>query len=604
MGRAAEAEAVSAVSDTYTLKLVDKILEPLKRIEAAAERVGGVMERLEKMAGGGLGFLKLAGAAGIAYAGLKGMGGVLEGVLHLMEKGAHGAWELGKSFVEAARFAGASKRSFDIFLGEGMGEKAFAGALRFGNVLPQDERDVVKTAQALAGSGYSGKRLEAANAALADIDALRGSQYSQNLLLHFQRLQNEARPQARDVNMAAIDAGTGLGGIFKQIYKQMGKALPSDPDSEHGLHQMTKQYEEWVKEGKVGGRSVANAIMFAIEERFDKGEGLGAAAKKLGLGTLGGLISNLEAAPQRFLMQLGIEKMSGIQSLMGFMKKLLEYFDLANPKGQALAKTAGRLVETLFGGLDKIKDDDLARFFEAGLKVAEKFADVIKSAWEWLDQMLHSDTSALVAATGKAMLEVGKLLGQGIWEGFKLAFSGKEEADKKRYGGMTEGQYNALGKELGEQAVRKGEIDAEIIRRGGGAEGAGTRALVEYLDKRGGLPDALAGQVSSAKEHYNPGDYQGMDPDKAAEMAAEAQEIMKRVGEDAAEGLEGGARKKLRSHSPSMAMDEVGVDAVDGLLQGVKRRIAQLREGGMDDELDPLINLLRQSAARVGAPAR
>lgn len=579
---------MSAVSDTYTLKLVDKILEPLKKIEAAAGKVGDTMERIEKMASGGAGFLKLAGAVGVAYAGLKGVGGVLEGVLHLMEKGAHGAWELGKSFVEAARFAGASKRSFDIFLGEGMGEKAFAGALRFGNVLPMDERDVVKNVQALAGSGYKGDRLEAANAALADIDALRGSQYSQNLLLHFQRLQNEARPQARDVNMAAIDAGTGLGGIFKQIYKQMGKALPTDPDSEHGLHQMTKQYEEWVKEGKVGGRSVANAIMFAIEERFDKGEGLGAAAKKLGMGTLGGLISNLEAAPQRFLMQLGIEKMAGIQSLMGFMKKLLEYFDLANPKGQALAKTAGRLVDTLFGGLDKIKDDDLARFFESGLKVAEKFTDVIRSAWEMADRLMHGSWAELKNALGGVLKDVGAMLGQGIWEGFKLAWKGTSPVGRPDAPGTR-----AIDPYAGqvERATRKDQLEASRVM---------ARPVERFIERQT-AGDPLAARLESSFEHFTP--EQG-NPALGDEMAAEAREVMAKVGKAGGDGMEGGARRQLRSHSPSMAMDEVGVDAVDGLLQGVKRRIAQLRDGGMDDELDPLINLLRQSAARVGAAAR
>lgn len=593
---------MAAVKDTYTLQLLDKILEPLKRIEAQAEKVGGVMERLEKMAGSGLGLAKLAGAAGVAIAGLGLLGGAVTGVIGLMEKAAHGAWEFGKSVVEAARFAQASKLSFDIFLGKGQGEGVFNRTLAFGNVLPIDERDVVKTAQALAGSGYTGKRLDAANAALMDIEALRGSQYSQNLLLHFQRLQNEARPQARDVNMAAIDAGVGLGGIFAQIYKQQGKALPAHADSEEGLHIMSKQYDEWVKQGKIGGRSVANAIMFAINERFDDGDGLGAAAKKLGTGTLGGLLSNLEAAPQRFLMQLGVEKMAGMQSLMEFLRKILEYFDLGTPKGQALAKVTEKLVNTLFGGLSKIQDDDLARFFESALKVAEKFTETIKSAWEWLDQMLHGDTSGMVAATGKAMLEIGKLIGQGVWEGFKLAFQGKEEAESKKRGGMTEGQYGALGKELGEQAVRAGEITPEIIRRGGGAEGPGMHALIEYLDQRGGLPAALAGQVQGAKEHYNPEEYKGLDPDKAAEMADEAREIMEKVGADAGEGLEGGTRKKLRSHSPSQAMADVGEDAVDGLVQGIRRRIAQMRDGGGDDAfLDELIGALRGSAARSGA---
>lgn len=584
---------MAAVKDSYTLELLDKILAPLKRIEAQAEKVGGVMERLEKMCSSGLGLAKLAGYAAGAVAGLGLLGSAVSGVIGLMERAAHGAWEFGKSVVEAARFAQASKLSFDIFLGKGQGEGVFNRTLQAGNLLPIDERDLVRNAQALAGSGYSGHRLDAANAALSDIEALRGKFYSQNLLLHLQRLQNEARPQARDVNMAAIDAGTGLGGIYKQLYKQQGMAMPKDPDSEEGLHVMTKQYEHWVKQGKIGGKSVADAIMAAIEERFDEGKGLGTAAVKLGVGTLGGLLSNLEAAPQRFLMQLGVERFEGIKALMRFLQRILEYFNLATPQGKALGAAVEKLVNTLLGGLDRFGPADLEAFFQRGLKAAERLSEIIAGAWESLDKLLQGKWAEALAPLAGMFVGIGQLIGQGILEGIWGGAKAKKPIGETTGNSATDSMSKiSFWGMAGDVALKAPATAAKFLWQAPGALASGFGALGDSK-----IWSSAADSFRKVGEGLHL-----VDPKEGGdkEAVAEVRESGRNIFRGAKEGID----EEGQIHSPSRVTYEQGRSLVQGFVDGIRDKMADLEPGGADDFIDELMGALRGSVARSGmAPA-
>jgi hypothetical protein len=606
---------MAAVKDTYTLELLDKILAPLKRIEAQAEKVGGVMERLEKMAGSGLGLAKLAGAVGGAVVGLGLLGKALGGVYDLFEKAAHVAWEFGKSVVEAARFAQASKLSFDIFLGKGQGEGVFNRTLRAGNLLPIDERDLVRNAQALAGAGYSGHRLDAANAALSDIEALRGKFYSQNLLLHLQRLQNEARPQARDVNMAAIDAGTGLGGIYKQLYKQQGMAMPKDPDSEEGLHTMTKQYELWVKQGRIGGKSVADAIMAAIEERFDEGKGLGTAAIKLGMGTLGGILSNLEAAPQRFLMQLGVEKMAGVRTLLDFLKKILEYFNLATPQGQQLAKVTERLVNSLFGGLGRIGERDLEHWFEGGVKVAEQFVHLVEKAWGVLDEILHGSWSSVLGAAAGVISGLGRLLGVGLWQGMRASLAGSSPILAKMVGFDVSAmkdlkdQEGGLKRRLADNPNDVGAASqlAEVQRIISGLDTSHThipgRRDGTWHDDLGNTRASFGQAIDAAGTAFLAA-WHSAGADFARAFSSGQGEAPKEAGRNIVAGAVDGMNDEGKMHSPSRVTYEQGRNLVQGFIDGVRDKMAELEPGGEEDFHDQLLGALRAMVARGGgAPA-
>lgn len=580
----------SVGTDSYTLQMLDKITAPLRAIEAQMLKVNGTMDRLAHNTG----LDRLVNSLSLVKSAWGGLSTVVSGVVGVISKGVDLLSQFGHGVVSAARFSQQQKTSLDIFLGKGKGEGSFNRALSFGNVLPMDERDVVRQVTSLAGAGYSGKQLDAVNAALADVHSLRGEFYRANLEFHFLRLKNEAKPDARDVKMAAIDTGVGMEGLMKTLFKMKGIAVPKD------IHGMEAKYDELKKSGKITGNDVANAILIGINNRFNEGQGLGTSAKKLGMGTLSGLITNLEAAPERFLMQLGVEKMAGIKSLMEFLKRILEYFNLATPQGQKLGRVVERLVNALFSGLDKIQGNDLEHFFESGVKMAEKLVATIESAWKWLDELLHGDTTDFLKATGDTIKQIGALIGQGIWEGlWSTTKAGQRSA------ALPTATDVAGGKEIGEQARRAGAIDAEIIKRAGGAESPMFRSAIEYLANQGSLPPALAEQVKNAQAHFGTGAktigadaIDAMLPEQDAQIAK-----LREVGADMADGLEKGARDRSETHSPSRVMADVGRDLVDGLIRGVRQRAEQLAAGtGEVGELeDQLVAILRRSVLRMGA---
>ena len=599
---------MAQITDTYTLQIVDKILAPLNGILAAAEKVNGTLERMESLTNKGLGFAKMATGIGLAVGGLLTLKGAVEGVIGVLEKAAEGAIHFGKMVIDTARFSAQSKGAFDLFLGKGQGERSFQAALRFGNILPMDEREVVRQAVSLASAGYKGKQLDAVNAALADVYALRGESYRSNLEFHFLRLKNEAKPEARDVKMAAIDTGVGMEGIMRQLFKAKGVAIPKT------LHAMEELYDAMKKDGRVNGNDVANAILRAIQERMDEGQALGSTAKRLGIGTLGGLITNLQAAPERFLMQIGVEKFAGIQKLKDFLQRILEFFDVGSVHGQHLAKAAEDLADALFTGLDKIKGDDLARFFSSAVAVAERFVELVKAAWGWMDQLLHGDTSGFAKATASAVLEIGKFIGQGIWEGFKSAFGGGEDKAGSRVA-------SAAALELAGQAKTAEAITPDIVRRAGGVRSPLFRAMIQTLADQG-VGGALGGQVSEAQKqlgmlHYALSD-QAVDDlerqQKEAERALRASAGDVEFTDEEAGTLEERGREIPRAvrkgmddaserHSPPALFVAAGEEYAEAVLIGLRRKAEEVRSGGgsADVFLDELLEALRGAGHRLGA---
>jgi len=567
----------SVGTDSYTLQMLDKITAPLRAIEAQMLKVNGTMDRLAHNTG----LDRLVNSLSLVKSAWGGLSTVVSGVVGVISKGVDLLSQFGHGVVSAARFSQQQKTSLDIFLGKGKGEGSFNRALSFGNVLPMDERDVVRQVTSLAGAGYSGKQLDAVNAALADVHSLRGEFYRANLEFHFLRLKNEAKPDARDVKMAAIDTGVGMEGLMKTLFKMKGIAVPKD------IHGMEAKYDELKKAGEITGNDVANAILIGINDRFNEGQGLGTSAKKLGMGTLSGLITNLEAAPERFLMQLGVEKMAGIKSLMEFLKRILEYFNLATPQGQKLGRVVEQLVNALFSGLDKIQGNDLERFFEGGLAAAESLVTLLQKGWETLDKLLHGDWGDVGAGLMSALGAIGEFLGGAIYKGVRAAMSGADPSKN-----FADWQFSQ--KWHADQRASDRRVEAEVDRlMAGGDSTPPPGSTAAYLEKwrnpvTAGTPAPTPPPAVSASEYLA--------------MHGGAQR-MEQVGADHVDGMEKGARDRGETHSPSRVMADVGRDLVDGLIQGVRQRAEQLAAGtGEAGELeDQLVAILRRSILRMGA---
>ena len=427
-------------TDSYTLAMLDKINGPLDKVMASVGKLDGMLDKLQDQAGKTSSIL--AGMAGGAVVGAIGLlGSALSGVIGILEKGVGLMKDFIGTVLDASRFRSQNILSLDLFAGKGKGEGMFNNLLKFGGVLPMDERDLVRQGTSLVSAGYKGNQLDAVNAALADVSATRGEQYRANLELHFLRLKNEASPDARDVKMAAIDTGIGQQGVFKQLFAAKGIQAPAE------LFQQEKLYESLKKQGKITGNDVANAIVAGIQEKYDQGGALGSAGKRLGMGTLSGLITNLQAAPERFLAQMKLEDLPGIKSLMNFIKRVLVFFDHATPQGQKLTAVIEKMVNALLGGLDRFDEGSLGRMFKRAVGFADTLAKTIEHVWGFVENLLDSDFDSLLTSGAQILVDVGRLIGQGIWEAFFGGGAKKPAsqlaADKASI--HTEGVYNALG---------------------------------------------------------------------------------------------------------------------------------------------------------------
>ncbi len=608
------------ITDSYTLQMLDKISAPLQKIERHMEKLNGTMDRLSSLSGsGGLtgtfnklsaGTMALGAAVGVAAAGLAGLYKAMEFGIGLA---ARLSLAFGKAVIEASRFRTQNITSLDLFLGRGKGEPVFNRLLQIGALLPMDERDVVRQGQALASAGYKGQGLSAVNAALADVFALRGEQYRQNLEFHFLRLKNEAKPDARDVKMAAIDTGIGMEGVMTQLFKLKGVKAPST------IFGMEQLYESMKKSGRITGADVADAILHGINERYDEGKGLGTAARKLGEGTLSGLITNLEAAPERFLMQMKLEDMPGVKSLMEFIKRLLPFFDHGTEQGKKLTAVLERMVNVLFGGLDRITGKDLEHFFEGGIKVAEQLVEVVRTAWEWMDKLLHGNTGEFMAATMETIFQVGKWLGMGIWEGIKLAMSGKAEQERARLQAAGVSGYAAnvamgytvnpalaafaaQGRGIQGLSTMSGRaLPAPDFIEPGAKDWAPTTGALAFAAQGRGIQglSTMSGRALPAPDFIEPGA-----KDWAPTTGALPMPKLEEGGENIVEGVVAGMQRAGEMHSPSERTAREAENLVEGLILGLRRKAQQLAEGSgeMGDAEELLLQALRRMALRNGAP--
>ena len=481
--------------DSYTLKMIEQVTGPLRKIEEQMERTSAGMEKLGKLATNIF-------AGGVIVAGIGLMGKAIGALIGVMQTGIGVASRFGSAVLQATTFRTQNITALETFLGGGRGGRVFDRALSVGGITPANEMEVVKQVKSLAAAGFKGIGLSQANAALLDVQAMLGDENSGNLSYYFQKFIGGRKVEADDLRMASFSAGLQEKDVMTRVLQNMG-VVPSGDSAAMG-----KQFDELKKAGKVQGRDVIQALMQGINERLSEGKGLGTAARKMGEGTLSGLMSNLEAAPQRFLAQMKLENLPGIKSVMAFLQKLLVFFDHGTEQGKKLTKIVESMINTLFGGLDKITEKDLARFFESALKVAEQVRDALASAWDVVDKMMHGNTGAFAVAFGKSLVDVGMSIGKGMWEGLWAAMGDDGIASP----GLTPGMNSALGKELGEQAIRAGSITPDIWSRAGGRKDAeGYKAMIDYLtwettEDANGIPDIhrrklsadLAAQVEAA----------------------------------------------------------------------------------------------------------
>lgn len=442
--------------DSYTLKMIEQVTGPLRAVEKQVERTAGALSGLQKVA-------MVALAGGAIVGGIKLMTSAIGGMVSVLERGVGVARSFGSAIVSATMFRQKNLTALNVLLGDGKGTQAYNGALRVGGMTSASESDVVENVRKLAAAGYSGGNLNRVNAALLDVQGLSGNEGMNELSYYFSKFKGGLGVEADDIRRSAQLAGIDERTLMSSALGVAGM-VPASGDVA-----LKKQVDDAKKAGRINGEVMVEALLQSIKGKLDQGGPLGSFAKKMGQGTLAGLMSNLEEAPQTFLRKLKLEDFAGVKSLMAFIQRILVFFDLGTEQGKQLARVVEDITNSLFGGLDKIDSKTLLKFFDSGIVVAKQLVKLIDEVWGRIGKILNSPDPwrAIVTTMQGALQDVGALIAEGMIIGMRKAMPAlfsvdRPEADQ----GMAEVRnafsFKPQAAEPGAAPLRTGDFFGKI----------------------------------------------------------------------------------------------------------------------------------------------
>lgn len=464
--------------DSYTLKMIEQVTGPLRAVERQVERAAGSLGKLQKIA-----MVALAGGAMIG--GIKLMSSAIGGMVSILERGVGAARGFGSAIVSATMFRQRNLTAMNVLLGQGTGTQAYNSALRIGGMTAASESDVVENVRKLAAAGYSGGGLNRALAGMLDVQALGGNEAMDNVGYYLGKFKGGLSFERDDLRSAAASAGIKERDLLTSALGTAGVNTAGMNDAQLG-----KAVEQAKRAGKLTGETIADALLNAIKTKLDGGGPLGSFAKKMGQGTLAGLMSNLEEAPQTFLRKLKLEDFSGVKSLMEFIKRILVFFDLGTEQGKQLAGVVEQITNSLFGGLDKVDGKTLLKFFDSGVVVAKQLVMLIDEVWSRIGKILNSPDPwrAIVTTMQGALEDVGAMIATGMIIGLRKAlpllfFADMTEAQRGMADVRNDFSFKPPAAEPGAAPLRTGDFFGKIK----GALGFKTDVKIENLNVGAGV---------------------------------------------------------------------------------------------------------------------
>ena len=554
----------SSSSHTFGLDFADRIMAPLFKLEKQLERLVTLPDRVAaafdkiKMAISGVqqpgawfdkavgrwrdaqghfivGTNKWVGAMAAASAGLGALAVGVSGLVSLMEKGIEYGIKFGKTVVEAAKERGLVMTAYEVMLGSrDKAEGQLQKTLDIASLTPSSNMEIIDLTKRLLTAGFQGHNLDATRAAATDIQAAFGSNRMNQFAYTMAKVQSKGELGNADVNSFGRYINARY--IRQAIAEQLGDKVGLRPGMEY-TDKIDKAVRDLISKHGVNSAVGMSAAMDALLKALHQKQ-LGAYAEKKGVESLAGVLSNMEEIIPTFLMRLNIDKFEGIKTLKNFLVDVLGFFNLGTKEGKMLAGVVEDLTNALFGGLKNITKDDMSRFFTAGVNVAKQLVGLVKDLWTWVEKILHGDFAGAFAGALNVLIDVFKVLGAAVYEGFKAAFGpgGKSAAEmaKELFGGSGGGGPQP---DMGRKSGEFGFIP--------------TPTVPQPLPAGQGV---LAGQPAYG----------------VPDLARMTRETMAEVGQAGAEGFKQGAAgpQGLDAHSPSRAMERIGRMGADGLKKG------------------------------------
>lgn len=357
--------------------------------------------------------------------------------------------------------------------------------------------------------------------------------------------------------------------------------------------EIIKQVKEVLGKGSIGSTTFLNAALASLEK--DKPD-IGEFAKKMGKVSLTGTISNFKSAFGDLLKSTDVQSWEGVKAFQSFLTRITEAMSPASESGQRLLSIFQSVTDSLLGGLDRIESSDIEGFVKTLGTLGEKAVAVIKDAWGWLDQLLHSASPGEFLDDVKDVLvEVGVSIGIGVLKGMKdgavaggkaLLGVGQEDYFSK-YGyskdtlsDLASEQGMSLKKFLPQFEEKKKLYDA--LGKGSWLGGGTMSQARDVLGVAGKVDNIAAAGENTRKDDYKDSAYSRMHA----------------VGESAADGFRDGVKNRLDIKSPSRVMEQIGEFAAEGLMIGAQDGIdLKLDQSGWSNEMESLSTELASIAA-------
>jgi hypothetical protein len=548
-------------TERYRKELIEARRE-LLGLGNAADRTGGKLKQVT------IGALRSVGEKAASLPGQ-----IASGSMNLLGGIAGAVYDAGKSLVssvvEAAEFRQNALTGLEYMLGSRKeAEEMFADAQKMASETPLDTDKVIEGMQALITQGFNKDETKQLYKLVADQQSKRlgDSGMQDKVISAFSRLQGRGVASGEDMESLMVAgfrsesivnellANQDLAGLFKKVKVSGvagGKTTFVDQEKASNEDKL-KMVKEILGAGKIGKYTLLNAVIASAEKgKADIGE----VAKKMGKESLTGSISNFKSAFGDLLKSTNIDQWPGMKALQAFLNKISDA--MKGEGGKQLLSTIQSVIDSLLGGLSKVKDSDISSFIKMIGTLGEGAVEVIKSAWDWLDKLLHS--GSIGGGIKAALLDVAKLIGAGIWYGVKNAGSllkSQEVEDKLAFraqaGGLSQEYMTAKAEQAG--------IPLDTFMENF------SKAKSAFYAKGGSVDYSQGGKAEDAI-------WNAISPTLTAQLAEQARSSMVTIGNAGAEGLQAGVKEPLQIHSPSRTMAYLGEMAAKGLVEGTEKGV-------------------------------
>lgn len=391
------------------------------------------------------------------------MGGPLGMASGIIGKGIDVGKGLLDSVVEAAEFRQNAMSGLAHMLGGGdEGAKAaarvFENAQKLAAQTPLDTDKVIQGVKTFVTQGFSEDQSMFLYKVVADQASkfLDQPEMEKNVVQAFSRMQGRGFATSEDLESLRI-AGFRGSEVMRSLMNQPGmRELMTGKNKLTGKEteeEYFKKMRNVLGTGMVGKGTMLNAAigsLYSGQKLEDEDKGAGALAKKFGGSSLTGAISNAKNAFGDMLKSIDLVNTGGFKALIKTLGDYSSVLTTAEGPGAKLRQTITGLTDAIFGGLGKLTPKDFERIIEVIARMGQGLISFFKKAWEWLDKLMHAEPGEFLSAVGDVLVDVGKFVGKGIWEGVKGAANPFDTTDAtdfvKKYGASESTLRELAGK--------------------------------------------------------------------------------------------------------------------------------------------------------------